>query len=115
MKKIIFAIAIAAMSTQAFAITNSICEAKQDQRAYDNCYNLAINGGLTRMKGNYGRITTSSRVPQKEKDYIANNHNEWVKDVEKRCGTDSVCFYDNLSDRNMQIERYMAKYNLIPM
>ncbi|BAW19073.1 hypothetical protein [Ralstonia phage RP31] len=115
MKKLFAVLILAAISTQSFAMRNSMCEAKQDQREYDNCYNLAINGGMTRMKGNYSRIMSSSNVPQNEKDVIPKFHKKWLKEVEKQCGNDSVCFYDNLSDRNMEIERYMVKYNLTPM
>ncbi|MFC3532020.1 hypothetical protein ACFOLG_07460 [Vogesella facilis] len=115
MKKLIFALILAAIGSQSYAMRNSICEQKSDQREYNQCYDLAINGGLARMKGNYNRIMASGNVPKSEKDYIPKNHQKWLKEVEKRCGNDSVCFYDNLSERNFEIERYMGKYNIAPM
>lgn len=115
MRKLIFTLILAVISTQAFARRSSICESKSDQREYNQCYDLSINGALTYMKGNYSRIMASSNVPQNEKDAIPKFHKKWLKKVEKQCGNDGACFYDYLSDRNMEIERYMIKHNLTPM
>lgn len=113
MRKLIIALTL--LSAAAFSHAgNSMCDAKYSQAERMQCYNYAVNGGLTRMKENYRRIKNSAKVPENEKTYIDTNHQEWAKYVDSTC-RDNVCYYSEISKRNNEIEGYMSKFKLTPM
>ncbi|CAJ5232732.1 Uncharacterised protein [Burkholderia pseudomallei] len=113
MRKLIATITLFTITTSSYA-ANWMCDNKSDQREYDQCYEYAVNGGLTRMKKNYDIIMASSKVPQSEKDYIPKAHKKWWKEVNKRC-SDNTCYYGYISTRNNEIEQYMVKRGLNPI
>lgn len=114
MRKLILATALFSIAAMSHA-SNPICDGKYSQAERAQCYSYAVNGGMTRMKGNYKRIQASAKIPQNEKDYINVNHNEWAKAAESQCRGSDVCLYGEISKRNSEIEGYMRQHKLTPM
>lgn len=113
MKNIVAAFIMFAMSAMAYAVPG--CDMKRTAEERASCSNLALSGGIVRMKKNYEKIFASSNIPQNEKDYIGPNHETWAKEVEGNCNNNVDCTYDAVSSRNREIEKYMRGKGLQPI
>lgn len=124
MKKIIFTaiatvistfVILTALSSAAHAAGIFVCEVKRTAQERAECTQFILSGGMIRMKKNYERIMASPTVPQKEKELLDPHHRKWAARVERECGNDVGCRYDNISSRNNQIERFMNAYGVEPI
>lgn len=119
MRKFLATIAILSLSTLAFQAqaqfrASEICKMKRSQYERDQCLEYGLRGGMLRVKGNTQRLLDSSRVPESEKENILKSHKKWTSKFDSKC-SDNECYYDMASNRNNEIEKIMAKYNIAPM
>lgn len=114
MHKLTITIALLIIATASHAGVD-ICSMKRSQNERAQCYEYAVSGGLIRMKKNYERIMAAPNVPKGEKENILTNHKEWINHVEKKCANNNACYYSYISDRNMEVEQFMAKYGIQPI
>ncbi|KIP15528.1 hypothetical protein KY49_4592 [Burkholderia sp. MSHR3999] len=119
MRKFLVAIATVAFTmfaTQAQAQfrASDICNMKRSQYERNQCLEYGLRGSMLRVKGNTERLLASSRVPDSEKENILKAHKKWAAEVKSEC-SETECFWNMSSDRNSEIEKIMAKYNIAPM
>ncbi|WP_454742282.1 hypothetical protein [Cupriavidus necator] len=118
MRKFLAALALLALSTfaiqaQAQFRASDICKMKRSQYERDQCLEYGLRGSMLRVKGNTQQLLDSSRVSESKKS-ILKIHKKWASKFESKC-SDNECYYDMASDRNNELERIMAKYNIAPM
>ncbi|KGC65013.1 hypothetical protein DP57_686 [Burkholderia pseudomallei] len=119
MRKFLAAVAILMLSAfttqvQAQFRASDICNMKRSQYERDQCLEYGLRGSMLRVKGNTQRLLDSGRVPDSEKESILRSHKKWARKLDSMC-SDNECYYNMASDRNNEIEKIMAKYNIAPM
>ena len=119
MRKFLTAAAILTLSTLAIQAhaqprASDFCNMKRSQSERDQCLEYGLRGSMLRVKGNTQRLLDSSHVPDSEKENVLKSHKKWTSELESRC-SDNECYYNMSSERNNELERIMAKYNIAPM